>query len=389
MKIKSYKEIFKLYFEYDCNIKTLLSLTLLNNLIYSCFYNLNSLNEFVLYSRTLNSGVINVNEFSKTKRIVFYISLYHASTKILNKENIYFKEILKLLFITKKFKINRKNFSYEKEKLIESYKRKLLNAQYLAYKKMFDLSLDKVDSEMLYKNNIKVLKSIKVNDLYDILNNLDKHLFHTDAFNLENNYVKELFNIIPSYKERKLKFEFINIKNVFNFKHLISKKINNSSYVLLYRFDCEKYFIYLNFLNYYLESSSSFIFSEIREKLGLVYDYDVYLGGHFNFIGLNFLINKKDVKTLNKKLGECFKNIEKFLTFDKFVLIRKEYYKFMKSTFKNAENLATYNNYYYDKYFIENDKYVNFLKHIKYKEFIKIIKSLKLENSLFLEGKNA
>lgn len=313
---------------------------------------------------------INWNAYTSDTNIVFYITGLDEYLK--NFKNDFLNCLIN-------FKIS--NIEIEKKIILEEYTdsfNKQHNAHFLnLYRKLFnnynpigeynDIIDFSEELSLEYFNNYYCTPS-------SIINVSKKYPFYTDIkFNNLNNdykvdYIKDNDFIYQKTNIYKSKISIIYLSNIINDDYP-----------------------YISFITSILSNGlKSPFYNELREKNGLVYYINCYLDNLTNIssvINISTETSETNLNKLNDLITEIFNNKEKYITLDRFDIVKKSYeihykkneinkyininkylspkYWLIEPILKNLTLDKIYD--IYDKYFILDNFYISYDKH----EFLK------------------
>lgn len=310
---------------------------------------------------------INWNAYTSDFRIVFYLNGLDEYLK--DYRNIFLEKLLT-------FNINEKDVENEKKIIMEEYSdtfNKQSNAHFLnLYRKLF--------------NNYN-----PIGEKNDILNFNSK--ICTDYWNKYYYTPTKIVNVSKNSKfESDIKFN--NYNNDYNINYINnndfiyeSSNIYKSKTSIIYLSPMiDDDFPYINFAATLLGNGlKSPLYQEIREKNGLIYYINCYLDNLTNnnsVIQISTETSDDKINLLNDTLFDILKNKEKFITKDRFEIIKRSYeIHYKKNEINRYSNINKYINpdkwliepflkdmtldriyYIYDKYFNLDNFYISYDK---------------------------
>lgn len=383
----SFKEHFRLYFNFEFTYKNYLALKVISDLMNEMFKPFSSRYEYIKWRRNIFGGYHLCHLNTKNKSIIFYIDLVSVSDNLLKHDYIWYKELLKLIFSQDSFRLDETAFENEKNKLMMGLKERESNSSFISTNRLLKAALDEDNFKNVYPLDYKTIKELKIKDVFDVFVSLKDHLFHTSSFNMPSSRYEEILSNIPHYEEKKLSFYYKNIKNE---NILISEKIknvSNNSYSLLYKINSEKHPYNMDIVYYYLRHSKSIFFNVIREQYGLIYAYDVYCNAHDNYFVLNMNIKETKKELVKEIISDFINNPHKYISENDFKLIKAEYLNFQRSFAKSKEYVYGYNDEnFYEPARINFKEYIRKLSKTSYKQFQVMIKTIAYAGECFIKG---
>ena len=188
--------------------------------------------------------------------------------------------------------------------------------------------------DLYYKKPTRVINVSKFNDFETDAEFRERVSYEPVEFKMNTN-----LHIITSDDETEVPEGMIPLEIINDYKNKVS--ILNTSPVIT------KDFAYATFLCEMLGSGlNSPLYREVREKLGLVYSIDCFIDKFNNnscIIGIMTDTSSKNIKKVQSQIKKVLDNKEKFLTQDRFDIIKDSYItKLEESDILNFTNVGKY-----------------------------------------------
>lgn len=309
---------------------------------------------------------ISWNAYTDTNLINFYF------TGLESKLSKYREKIIKLM---SNFNVTKEQFEIERNIVISEYEDVFNDQSHSHYLNLYRKLFNDYDP-------IGLREDLESLSFMDCLNYFEKQYMNPS----------KVINVSKNYKFKSSDIDFVNrdiVRNVEFGNHKVDFEIGNdfkdkTSIILLSPVVKENW-NYINFINAMLSMGlKSPLYSEIREKLGLVYFIHCYQSrmNKDGIVNISTLTNNRNVSQLLDGLKKVLKNKDRIFTKDRFNIV-KDYYSIRKqkeeilrydninsyllpdgwSTYdildkvKIKDLLDIYDTYYdFDNFYISNDK---------------------------------